>query len=106
MEINENNLITYNNGEGEVEISVNVALEEKTVWLSLDQIATLFGSSKSNVSEHIKNIVEDDEVDLNRVVRNFRITASDGKKYDVRYYNLDMILAVGYIVGTKRMINY
>ena len=94
-ELNGNNFI-YNNGE--VEIPVNVALEEKTVWLSLDQIVMLFGSSKSNVSEHIKNIIEDDELDLNRVVWNFRITASDGKKYDVRCHNLDMILVVGYIV--------
>ncbi len=104
MEINENNLIIYNNGG--IEIPVNVALEEKTVWLSLDQIAMLFESSKSNVSEHIKNIIEDDELDLNRVVRNFRITASDGKKYDVRCYNIDMILAVGYRVRTKRAIEF
>lgn len=68
----------------------------KTVWLTQAQLCELYQTSKSNVSEHIKNIFEEGELEENSVVRKFRTTASDGKNYSVSYYNLDMIISLGY----------
>ena len=68
------------------------------MWLSQQQLCELYQTSKSNVSEHIKHIFEDEELIESSVVRNFRTTASDGKSYDVNHYNLDMILSLGYRV--------
>ena len=94
-----------NNDKGEILIyktedgitEIDVRLEDETVWLTQQQLADLYQSSKSNVSEHIKHIFEDEELDEKSVVRNFRTTAADGKNYNVKYYNLDMILSIGYI---------
>lgn len=77
---------------------VEVRLIDGNLWLTQEQIVSLYNSSKSNISEHIKHILEEGELDENSVVRNFRTTASDGKQYNVRHYNLDMILSVGYRV--------
>lgn len=68
----------------------------ETVWLSQQQMADLYQSSRSNVVEHIKHIYEDEELDEESVVRKFRTTAADGKSYNVTYYNLDMIISLGY----------
>ena len=65
------------------------------MWLTQQQLCDLYQTSKSNVSEHIKHIFEDGELEENSVVRKFRTTASDGKTYDVNHYNLDMILSLG-----------
>ena len=79
-------------------IKIDVLFENETVWLNQSQLCVLFGKSKSTVSEHIKHIFEEGELNENSVVRNFRTTASDGKIYQVDYYNLDVIISVGYRV--------
>jgi hypothetical protein len=83
-------------------ISVDVRFEDETVWLTQDQMAMLFDKVKSTISEHIKHIFEEGELDENSVVRNFRTTAADGKNYKVNYYNLDVIISVGYRVKSLR----
>jgi len=82
--------------------SLEVRLENETVWLSLDQIANLFERDKSTVSRHIKNIFKENELEKNSVIANFATTAADGKIYSVDYYNLDIIISVGYRVKSKR----
>ena len=96
---NENNIIIYQSQDGVTKI--DVLLENETVWLTQAQIVDLYQSSKSNISEHIKHIFEDGELDKDSVVRNFRTTASDGKEYNTNYYNLDMIIAIGYRVRSN-----
>ena len=81
---------------------VEVTFESDTVWLSLDQMAELFQRDKSTISRHIKNIFADGELNKNSVVANFATTASDGKVYRVDYYNLDVIISVGYRVKSLR----
>ncbi|OGY75411.1 MAG: cell filamentation protein Fic [Candidatus Jacksonbacteria bacterium RIFOXYC2_FULL_44_29] len=96
--------MTSNNNYGEIIIyegadgasSIEVRVEGETVWLSQSQLVELFRSSKANVSEHIKNIFNEGELSRVSVVREFRTTASDGKTYNVEYYNLDMIISLGY----------
>ena len=80
---------------------VEVKLIDGNLWLTQEQLVPLYNSSKSNISEHIKHILEEGELDGNSVVRNFRSTASDGKQYNVKHYNLDMILAIGYHVRSN-----
>lgn len=110
-----NNIIVYQTEDGSLHIDVR--LEDDTVWLTQQQMAELYQTSKSNVSEHIKHIFEDGELDENAVVRNFRTTASDGKKYNTKFYNLDMIISLGYRIksvtatrfrqwATKRLNEY
>jgi hypothetical protein len=83
-------------------ISVDVRMNDETVWLTQDQMTMLFDKAKSTISEHIKHIFEEKELDKNSVVRNFRTTASDGKNYEVNYFNLDVIISVGYRVKSLR----
>ena len=71
---------------------------DDTVWLTQAQLCELYQTSKSNISEHIKHIFEEGELDEISVVRKFRTTASDGKSYSVAYYNLDMMISLGYRV--------
>lgn len=103
MEPNTNNIIIYQSEDGTTHIEVK--LEENTVWLTQSQLCELYQTSKSNVSEHIKHIFEDGELEEHSVVRKFRTTASDGKSYNVTYYNLDMIISLGYrirsIIATR-----
>lgn len=82
--------------------TLDVKLLEDTVWLTQDQMAKLFGKDKRTVSEHIRNVFKEKELEENSVVRNFRITARDGKTYDVNHYNLDIIISVGYRVKSRR----
>ncbi len=91
---NNNQIIIYQSEGGETRIDVKFTGE--TVWLSQQQLCDLYNTSKANVSEHIKNILEDGELDEESVVRKFRTTATDGKSYNVTYYNLDMIISLGY----------
>ena len=79
-------------------VFIDVKLEEETLWLTQAQMCELYQSSKSNVSEHIKHIFEEGELNEESVVRKFRTTAADGKEYLVLHYNLDMIIALGYRV--------
>ena len=92
----ENKVIFYTANDGKTKIDVK--LEEETLWLTQAQMCELYQTSKSNVSEHIKHIFEEGELDEDSVVRKFRTTASDGKEYTVSHYNLDMIIALGYRV--------
>ena len=80
---------------------IDVRLEDETVWLSQSQLVQLFQSSKSNISEHLKNIFKEGELESSSVVRNFRTTASDGKTYKVVHYNLDCIISLGYRVKSS-----
>ena len=85
---------------------VEVRLIDGNLWLTQEQIVSLYNSSKSNISEHIKHILEEGELDENSVVRNFRTTASDGKQYNVKHYNLEMIIAIGYRVRSNVGTNF
>jgi hypothetical protein len=91
-------IIIYQTEDGLTKIDVK--MQDDTVWLTQQQLVELYQSSKSNVSEHIKHIFEEGELDEESVVRKFRTTASDGKKYTVAYYNLDMIISLGYRIRT------
>lgn len=86
--------------------NIHVALQDETVWLSQQQLVELYQTSKSNVSEHIKHIFEEGELEENSVVRKFRTTGSDGKNYNVTHYNLDMIISLGYRVKSKIATNF
>jgi hypothetical protein len=81
---------------------IEVKMEDETVWLSLNQIATLFNRDKSVISKHLKNIFNEEELMKISVVAFFATTASDGKTYQVEHYNLDAIISVGYRVNSKR----
>ena len=83
-------------------VEVDVRFQDETVWLTLDQMSTLFDRDKSTISRHIKNIFDEGELSKNSVVANFATTASDGKTYRVDYYNLDVIISVGYRVKSLR----
>lgn len=80
---------------------IDVMLEAETLWLNQKQLTELFGKAKGTISEHIKHVFEDGELDENSVVRVFRTTAADGKQYEVAHYNLDMVLALGYRVRSR-----
>jgi len=80
---------------------ISVRLEGETVWLTNLQLAQLFQCTKSTVSEHIKNIFDSGELSADSVVRKFRTTATDGKSYTMSYYNLDMIISLGYRINAK-----
>ena len=91
------------------EVRLEVRLEDETVWLTQAQIVELFQSSKANVSEHIKNIYEQHELDQNLTVRDFRTVRREGTRQVVRkltYYNLDAIISIGYRINTKRGIQF
>ncbi len=94
MNDNQGNIVIYQTEDGHTRIEVK--MEDETVWLTQAQLVELYQTSKSNVSEHIKHIFEEGELDENSVVRNFRTTANDGKNYNVTYYSLDMIISLGY----------
>jgi prophage antirepressor-like protein len=98
-------IVVYNDGELELNVSVN----EDTVWLTQKQIVSMFDSSKSNISEHIKFIYEDEELDKNSTVRKFRIVQKEGNrevKRNVEHYNLDMIISLGYRVNSKKATKF
>lgn len=98
------NLIIYKNKDGND--SVEVKMYDNNVWLNQEQLVKLYNSSKSNISEHIKHIFEEGELDENITVRNFRTVASNGKNYNMKYYNLDMIVAIGFRVRTNIGTNF
>ena len=89
-------IVIYQTDDGITKIDVR--MEDETVWLTLDQMSVLFQRDKSTISRHIKNIFSEGELDRNSVVAKFATTASDGKTYQVDYYNLDVIISVGYRV--------
>ena len=97
---NSQEMMIYQTEDGAVKIDVKMA--DDTVWLSLDLMAELFQRDKSTISRHIKNIFSEGELSPDSVVANFATTASDGKNYQVDYYNLDVIISVGYRVKSLR----
>lgn len=97
-------IILYQSQGGEAKIEVRLANE--TVWLTADQMAVLFQRNKSTISRHIKNVLESGELQRNSVVAENATTASDGKTYKVAYYNLDMIISVGYRVNSHRGVQF
>lgn len=82
-------------------IKIDVRFEEETVWLSQQMMAELFQTSKQNIGQHIKNVFEEGELREDSVVKNFFTTAADGKNYNTAYYNLDVIISVGYRVKSQ-----
>lgn len=93
-------VIIYTTKDGHIELNVNLA--EESVWLNQKQLSDLFDKNVRTISEHIGNIFEEKELDEDSVIRNFRITAADGKTYDTKHYNLDVIISVGYRVRSKQ----
>jgi hypothetical protein len=93
------NLILYTTEVGKSQIQLRTDLG--TVWLTQLEMAELFDATEQNISLHLKNIIEDGELDANSVVKESLTTAADGKKYQTQLYNLDAILAVGYRVTWK-----
>lgn len=90
-------------------IKLEVRMEDETVWLTQAQIVELFQSSKANISEHIKNIYEQEELEESSTVRDFRTVRQEGKRHVVRnltYYNLDAIISIGFRVNSKRGIQF
>lgn len=93
-------IVLYRTQDGRMTLDVN--LREGTVWLNLSQLTSLFDRDKSVISRHIRKIYETGELERKSVVAFFATTASDGKTYQVEYFNLDMIISVGYRVNSKR----
>lgn len=102
-ELKKGEIIIY---KADSNIKVDVKLNQDTVWLSLDQMAILFDRDKSVISRHIKNTFTDKELERKSVVANFATTAADGKTYDVEYFNLDVIISVGYRVKSNQGVKF
>ncbi len=101
---NNSELIIYTTSDGVTKI--DVTFEDETVWLTQEQMAELFQRDRSVISKHISNIFKDGELDKNSVCAKFAHTASDGKSYTVDYYNLDVIISVGYRVKSQRGVQF
>ena len=97
---NNNEFIIYTTDDGQVDIEVR--LEDENVWLTQNSMAELFDTTKQNISLHIKNIFEENELNENSVVKENLTTAKDGKNYKTKFYNLDLIISVGYRVKSIR----
>ncbi len=93
-------IITYQPNDQSTMLEVRI--EEETVWLTQAQMVELFKATKQNISLHINNIFRERELDRNSVVKEYLTTASDGKKYKTKFYNLDVTISVGYRVKSKR----
>jgi len=94
------NIIIYNTVDGKA--SVSLYAKDGMVWMNQNQIAELFDTSVPNISMHISNILKEGELDTNSVIKDFLTTAADGKQYQVTFYALDMVLAIGFRVRSKR----
>lgn len=99
-----NDLIIYNTEDGKSNVALLVV--ENEAWLTQNQLAELFDTSVQNISEHIKNILKDKELDENSVIKDYLITAQDGKNYQVKHYSLEMILAIGFRVRSPRAVQF
>ena len=93
-------IIIYQANQASAQIEVRI--EEESVWLSQSQMATLFNQTKQNISLHINNCFKEKELESISVVKDFLTTAKDGKNYTIKYYNLDVIISVGYRVKSKQ----
>jgi len=101
-EQNKSNIVIYNDGELELNVSIN----HETVWLNRNQISELFGRDVKTIGKHIGNVFSDGELEKFAVVANFATTATDGKTYNVEYYNLDVIISVGYRVKSPKGVRF
>jgi len=101
---NKGEIVIYKSSENEIKLKV--CLKNETVWLSLDQIANLFGRDKSVISRHLKNIFKEKELFKKSVVAKIATTAKDGKVYKIEFYNLDAIISVGYRVNSQRATQF
>ena len=97
-------LAIYQTESGSLELSIDN--KKDTIWANLNQISKLFDKDKSVISRHIKNVFETKELEEGSVVAFFATTAGDGKTYNVQYYNLDLILSVGYRVNSKQATKF
>ena len=107
MSDKENNIILYNDTDGKV--NVNVRFAEEDVWLTQNQLAEVYCTTKQNISQHIDNILADGELDANRTVKNFLTVREEGNRKvqrDIVYYNLDMIIALGYRVQSPVAVRF
>ena len=107
MEENNNNIVIYQTDDGTTKIDVK--LEDETVWLSQQQMADLYDTTKQNISLHIKNIFDEEELDVNSTVKEFLTVQKEGNRKverKVKYYNLDMILSLGYRIKSKVATNF
>ena len=100
MKANNDQMLIYQSEDGSIKIDVR--FEQDTVWLTQAQMCMLFGRDKSTISRHIKNVFEEGELDISSVVAEYATTATDGKVYQVDYYNLDVIISVGYRVKSQQ----
>lgn len=96
----QSNIIIYHTDDGKS--SVVLYANDGQVWMNQKQMAELFATSVPNINIHINNILKENELDVNSVIKDYLTTASDGKRYEVTFYSLDMILAVGFRVRSKR----
>lgn len=108
--MNTGEILIYQNQDGN--ITIDVRLEEETVWLTQDQMAILFGKGRSTITEHIRNVFDENELDQSSTCRKFRLVRQEGARMverDIEHYNLDVIISVGYRVkspqGTQFRIN-
>jgi hypothetical protein len=101
---NKNDIIIYKSDNDKIKVKVN--FKNDTVWLSQNGMVELFESSMPNIGMHIKNIFQEGELLKESVVKNFLTTAKDGKNYNVKYYNLDVIISVGYRVKSLRGMQF
>ena len=97
-----NEIVFFETEDNQVKLSVTV--EDETVWLNRSQLSELFGRDIKTIGKHINNALKEELLEDNSVVAKFATTASDGKTYQVEYYNLDMILSVGYRVKSNKGI--
>lgn len=97
--LKQNNIVIYQAKSGAIEFRGDFRAE--TIWATLDQIADLFDRDKSVISRHLKNIFTNNELNRDSVVAKYATTATDGKTYQVEYYNLDAIISTGYRVNSK-----
>lgn len=100
MQNNQQNIIIYNTADGKA--SVSLYTKDGNVWMNQSQLAELFDTSIPNISMHISNILKEKELSSNSVIKDYLTTAQDGKEYNVTFYALDMILAIGFRVRSKR----
>lgn len=100
MDEKRNNIIIYNTDDGKARVILYAV--DGMVWMNQKQMAELFDTSVPNVNIHIANILKEGELDENSVIKDYLITAADGKQYNTKFYSLDMILAVGFRVRSKR----
>lgn len=97
-------IVIYQGSDGQAKVEVKI--QGETVWLSQAQLAELFGTSRSNITMHIRNIFNEEELIEDSVCKDFLHTAIDGKKYNTKYYNLDLIISLGYRIKSRIATNF